>query len=90
MGPRWVLLLREHLWYFSPATITRLMSQSGFVVLETKSKWVSSSCSHIARRLSQYGGQIARAATRLSQSRLLQSASVRFPIGEMNVVARAL
>jgi 2-polyprenyl-3-methyl-5-hydroxy-6-metoxy-1,4-benzoquinol methylase len=88
MGPRWVLLLREHLWYFSPATIARLLSQSGFVVLETKSKWVSSSFSHIARRLSQYGGQIARAATQLSQSRLLQSASVRFPIGEMNVVAR--
>jgi len=27
MGRRWVLLLREHLWYFSPDTISRLFPE---------------------------------------------------------------
>lgn len=90
MGRHWVLLLREHLWYFSPDTIGRLLSESGFQVVETRTKWVSFSLANVAGRLSQYRGPVASTAARVSGNRALRAASVRFPMGEMDVVARVV
>jgi SAM-dependent methyltransferase len=88
MGRNWVLLLREHLWYFSPETIRRLLVQSGFAAIEHRSKSVSFSLANVAGRLSQYRGPLASAASKLSENEVLRSASIRFPMGEMDVVAR--
>jgi 2-polyprenyl-3-methyl-5-hydroxy-6-metoxy-1,4-benzoquinol methylase len=90
MGKRWILLLREHLWYFSPDTLGRLLSQTGFSVVDVRSKWVSFSLANVAGRLAQYRSPITGAAARAAESRLLRSASVRFPMGEMDVVAEVV
>lgn len=87
LGPRWVLLLREHLWYFSPATIGRLLPQCGFELARAETKWVSFSLANIAGRLAQYGGALGRLRSAASSS-ALQRTSFRFPMGEMSVVAR--
>lgn len=87
MGKRWVLMLREHLWYFSPETLRRLLSRSGFELMETRPNFVRFSIGSIAGRLTQYGGTVARVAAWMSRSRL-RSRSIRFPMGEMNAVAR--
>lgn len=88
MGKRWGLLLREHLWYFSPATIAALLSRSGFVLASVRPKRVSLSLASIVGRLAQYSGAAGMAAGRLSASGVLRRLTVRLPIGEMYVVAR--
>jgi hypothetical protein len=88
MGKRWVLLLREHLWYFAPDTMRRLLSEAGFEVLEIRSKSVRFSLGNIARRLAQHSGKAPEIAGRFSRCRASRLLSLRFPIGEMDVVAR--
>jgi 2-polyprenyl-3-methyl-5-hydroxy-6-metoxy-1,4-benzoquinol methylase len=88
MGKRWVLLLREHLWYFSPATIAALLSRAGFKVATVRPKLVSFSLANVINRLAQYPGAAGTLAGRLSAVGALRRLTVRFPIGEMYVVAR--
>jgi hypothetical protein len=87
LGARWMLLLREHLWYFSPDTIARLLPQCGFEFVRAETKFVTFSFANIAVRLAQYGGVLAPLG-KLAHTRMLKRTSLRFPIGEMNVVAR--
>jgi 2-polyprenyl-3-methyl-5-hydroxy-6-metoxy-1,4-benzoquinol methylase len=89
LGRRWVLLLREHLWYFSPDTIGKLLGRSGYELVDTRTKWVAFSLSNVAGRLGQYPGVLGRAAARLSGNAVLQHVPLRFPMGEMDVVARS-
>jgi 2-polyprenyl-3-methyl-5-hydroxy-6-metoxy-1,4-benzoquinol methylase len=88
MGKHWVLLLREHLWYFSPATIATLLSRAGFVVTDVRPKLVSFSLWNIMQRLAQYPGAAGRLAGRLAGVEVLRRLTGRLPIGEMYVVAR--
>lgn len=88
MGKRWVLLLREHLWYFSPATIAALLSRSGFMLVDVRPKLVPLSLGNIMDRLAQYPGAAGTVAGRLSAAGVLRRLTVRVPIGEMYVVAR--
>jgi 2-polyprenyl-3-methyl-5-hydroxy-6-metoxy-1,4-benzoquinol methylase len=87
MGKRWVLLLREHLWYFSPDTVARLLERSGFRLVKTRPKWVSFSLANIATRAAQYPGPLAAPTAKLAKSDLLRRAPARFPMGEMDVIA---
>ncbi|MEX2221172.1 MAG: class I SAM-dependent methyltransferase [Candidatus Rokuibacteriota bacterium] len=88
MGKRWVLLLREHLWYFSPATIAALLSRTGFMLDSVRPKLVPFSLAHILDRLAQYPGAAGTIAGRLPAIGVLRRIAVRVPIGEMYVVAR--
>jgi SAM-dependent methyltransferase len=90
MGRRWVLLLREHLWYFSPATIERLLRQNGFGVVALRSNSVCFSLAAIANRIGARGGVGAALARRLGRIEAARALPLRFPIGEMTVIARKL
>jgi SAM-dependent methyltransferase len=88
MGRHWVLLLREHLWYFSPKTMRRLLNAVGFELIQTRTNWVHFSARNVMRRLAQYPGRPGQWAGRAAGWRALTPVSLAFPIGEMNVVAR--
>lgn len=88
-GRRWVLLLREHLWYFDAAGLSRLLGQNGFEILERGSNRVSFSMTSMLTRLGQYEGPFGRAARLLATPRM-RHVRVRFPIGEGMVVARRI
>lgn len=88
MGRRWVLLLREHLWYFAPKTIAPLLWAEGFEVLDIRWATIPVSMGNVLRRLSQYSGPVSACASHLYRSGVLGGISLRFPIGEMDVVAR--
>jgi 2-polyprenyl-3-methyl-5-hydroxy-6-metoxy-1,4-benzoquinol methylase len=90
MGPRWVLLLREHLWYFSPETLGKLLARAGYELVGVRMKWVSFSLHNVVTRLAQYPGAVGRLSARLEGNRALKRLPVRFPMGEMDVVARRL
>lgn len=89
LGSHWVLLLREHLWYFSPRTIAQLLQQCGFELVRTEVKWVRFSLANITRRLSQYAGVRGTVAA-WTRPRAPKRASLAFPMGEINVIARRL
>ena len=56
MGKHWSMLLLEHLWYFSPRTLERLMARYGFECLATRSLPYDAPIAHIATRLAQTAG----------------------------------
>jgi 2-polyprenyl-3-methyl-5-hydroxy-6-metoxy-1,4-benzoquinol methylase len=92
MGRHWILLLREHLWYFSPATMTRLLNDAGFDLMWTRPNQVRFSLANILKRSAQYPnalGTVARyLAGRETTREWLRQATLRFPIGEMTVLAK--
>jgi 2-polyprenyl-3-methyl-5-hydroxy-6-metoxy-1,4-benzoquinol methylase len=88
MGRRWVLLLREHLWYFSPRTIETLLSESGFTLVHTRSKLVEFSLANVLGRLAQYPSILRGTASSVSGIPAMGRVKLRFPIGEMDVVAK--
>lgn len=56
MGKRWNMLLLEHLWYFSPKTLERLMARHGFELLAIQSLPFDAPIAHVATRLAQTFG----------------------------------
>jgi SAM-dependent methyltransferase len=56
MGGHWNMLLLEHLWYFSPATLQRLMTRHGFEQLTTRSVPFDASLAHLMTRMAQTFG----------------------------------
>ena len=88
LGERWPLLLREHLWYWSPKTSTRLLEKTGFMLLGIRPNHVTFSLSNVFTRLSQRGGRAERHLQLLAARRFTQNLRVRFPIGEINVAAK--
>jgi SAM-dependent methyltransferase len=88
MGRHWVLLLREHLWYFSPPTIARLLRQNGFELIETRPNFVRFSAANIAARLGQYPNWLGSLSRSVAGAAPLKRLALRFPIGDMNVVAK--
>lgn len=88
MGRRWVLLLREHLWYFDPETMGKLLGASEFELVDTRANWVHFSLANVLVRMGQYGRRRGAAARRLAASPWMRKLNVAFPIGEMRVAAR--
>lgn len=88
LGRRWVLLLREHLWYFSPSTMTRLLQSCDLELVFVRSNFVYFSMANVLGRFGQYPGVPGRAARRLSRWNIMRQIKVRFPMGEMNAVVK--
>ena len=89
MGRHWVMLLREHLWYFSPAIMARLLSRTGFDPVRIRPEWRRFSLGSVVARLTQYPGIVGAASGGLSRLPLAGRLPLRLAIGEMDVVARA-
>ena len=90
LGRRWVLLLREHFWFFDPRTMGAVLQASGFELVTTQPNLVNFSLSNVLKRVSQYPGATGQLAARAGRMSGLKHLSVRFPIGEMRVVARVI
>jgi 2-polyprenyl-3-methyl-5-hydroxy-6-metoxy-1,4-benzoquinol methylase len=88
MRRHWVLLLREHLWYFSPRTLGALLQRCGFDAVATRPNFVAHSLANVAGRLAQYEGAPGRMAGRFATNAAAKRIRLRFPIGEMNVAAQ--
>ena len=88
LGRHWVLLLREHLWYFSPTTIAALLARVGFRCEATQPNVVRFSLANVGVRLGQYPGRVPKLVGQLANASWSRRVSLPFPIGEMTVAAR--
>jgi SAM-dependent methyltransferase len=82
-GERWNMILLEHLWYFSPRTLRRVVEPCGFEHVATRSMSYATPLSHLWKRLAQ--------TYRMDVPRLPQwigSRVVPVPIGLMASVFR--
>ncbi|MEW5869516.1 MAG: class I SAM-dependent methyltransferase [Chloroflexota bacterium] len=88
MGRRWVLLLREHLWYYSPATLQATLAKTGFEMISVRPNYVWFSIENVLRRAAQYPGILKSSAQVFLKSDRLKRLSIHFAMGEMQVAAR--
>ncbi len=85
MGPDWALLLREHLWYFSPDSLGALLERSGWRLVTRRANRAEFSAANVLIRLAQYGLPGLR---RLAHWPLLRRLWLPIWMGEMNVLAQ--
>ncbi len=90
MRTHWPMLLREHLWYFSPQTITRLLQDYGYRINRIRSNHVRFSIANIGRRLSQYSGKPEPAGKKPIKNPVWENISIWIPTGEMEISARKM
>ncbi len=89
LGARWMLLLREHIWYFSPQTLQILLAKCGFRLASTRSNLVWFSIGTILSRINQYHNpQLIRIPRALLNRPKFADVPLRFPIGEITVAAQ--
>jgi SAM-dependent methyltransferase len=91
MGRHWFYYCPdEHLFYYDPRTVSRLLESSGFSVVRVERAYKPLSLGYAARALTRFNrvlGGVARAAVGILP-RSLASRPWKFYIGEMLVVAR--
>ena len=88
LGKYWPMLLREHLWYFSPLTIARLLNETGYSVLDIRPNKVRFSLYNIGKRLSQYASGYRKFGKFILNNPALKRLNLWLPTGEMQVVAK--
>ena len=80
-GPRWNMILLEHLWYFSPDTLNRFLTGQGFSVIEHGHVPFDATMTHLANRFAQtYGVGFS------SLVKLIGSQVISLPVGLMYAV----
>jgi len=89
LGASWMLLLREHIWYFSPQTLQMLLAKCMYRLASTSSNLVWFSIGTILSRINQYHNpQLIRISRALLDRRGFVNVPLRFPIGEITVAAQ--
>ena len=80
--------IREHLFYFTPATADRALELAGFERLHQQPSGPSVTLGFLASKLARYSNLISRAAQALLKATHLRDAVVGFPFIDILVVAR--
>lgn len=89
LGARWRQIIPDHVFFFTPATIERLLGSYGFEILETRSVGKAMSLRLFISRLGRYNRTAARLLENLSSSLGLGDLTVRLRLGDvMRVYAR--
>ncbi|MBE20654.1 MAG: hypothetical protein CL481_00450 [Acidobacteria bacterium] len=90
MGRKWVFLLSVHLYYFTSATIQRLLHQAGFGLIHRGPHVQTLELGYIARRMNAYVPGISRIGSRLVSLLRVQHAMVPYWMGQTCVFARPI
>lgn len=86
LGFRWPFYLSVHLFYFDPATITRLLADHGFVVREVRSHWQKLPLGYVLKRAAAYFPMVGPFAGMMENNRLGRYA-VHYTMGQTLIVA---
>lgn len=83
---RWPWLMRMHLYYFSPRSLTLMLERAGFSVLALGPQPKRLSVDYILERSERYAGPVGRALRRLARRTGLSSRVVSVQLGDLLVV----
>lgn len=83
LGPRWRQFIPDHVYFFSPATITRLCRETGFEVQELRSVGKAMSVRLFLSRLGRYHKPLARGLSTLSTHLRLGNRTVRLNLRDV-------
>jgi len=88
LGRRWPLLLPEHLFFFSPASLRLLLGRQGIAAPELRLHPVFFGVGFVARRLAQHGVPGARLADRALGAGSLRQLPIPLLMGELTAIGR--
>ena len=88
MGRSWVFLLDVHLYYFTRATMRKLLEDAGFEVVLIRPHFQRLGCAYVLHRASPYIGAPARLLVRVVRSLGLAEWQVPYWMGQTLVIAR--
>ena len=88
LGPRWPFLLTVHLYYFTPATMTRLLEATGFRPLGYQPHVQTLEFGYVAMRAAPYLGPLAGALRGSVRALGLERLPLSYWVGQTMVVAR--
>ena len=84
-GEHWNMILLEHLWYFSPKTLRRILERHGFAHVATSTMPYEAPLSHFFNRLSQ-----TYQLSEITLPKWMASFTISVPIGLMAAVFRRI
>lgn len=91
LGARWRQFIPDHLFFFTPATFTRLCESQGFAVQELRSVGKVMSVRLFLSRVGRYHRPLAQALTVLSRRAQLEDHTLHVKLGDvMRIVVRRL
>jgi 2-polyprenyl-3-methyl-5-hydroxy-6-metoxy-1,4-benzoquinol methylase len=87
MGRRWVFLLSVHLYYFTTQTLTKMLGELGFRVVNIRRHWQTLELGYILFRMEAYLRPIARALGWVVKKLGLAQLQIPYWMGQMLVIA---
>jgi SAM-dependent methyltransferase len=88
MGRSWVFLLDVHLYYFTRATIRKLLEDVGFEIVNVRPHYQRLALGYVLHRATPYVGAPARVAERVFRSFGIGDMQVPYWMGQTLVIAR--
>ncbi len=89
LGARWRQFIPDHIFFFTPQTLTRLCEESGFEVVELQKVGKLMSVRLFISRIGRYHPPTARLLSAISQKLNLDGRTIRLNLGDvMRVYAR--
>jgi hypothetical protein len=89
LGAKWRQFIPDHIFFFTPQTLTQLCQQTGFEICELRSAGKSMSVRLFLSRLSRYHKPLAHKLTRASEKLRLCDKTLRINPGDvMRLYAR--
>ena len=83
LGARWRQFIPDHLFFFTPATLTRLCEERGFTVREVRSVGKAMSVRLFLNRLSRLNRPLAAVLTRLCRSAGCEERTLHLKLGDV-------
>jgi SAM-dependent methyltransferase len=83
LGARWRQFIPDHLFFFTPQTLTRLCAEQGFAVREVRSVGKALSVRLFLSRLSRYQRPLAAALQRLSKVAQAEEHTLQLKLGDV-------
>lgn len=87
-GRRWWFLLSMHLYYFTPATLKKMLEQAGFSALGVMPHYQRLSLGYLLTRLEPYCGPLARALQPLARLLGLSRRQIPYYASQTKIIAR--
>jgi SAM-dependent methyltransferase len=90
MGRSWVFLLSVHLYYFTRATMGRLLARAGFAVEMSRAHFQQLELGYVLHRATPYVGRVATIAAWVGRRCGLEKRPISYWMGQTFAVARKM